>query len=63
MTSSGNRQAAGTSRTSHGGRHRGRVRLAVGETVILLHAPLPLVGFFIVMESGRQQNDRTLADG
>ena len=41
---------------------RGRL-LAVGETVILLHPPLPLVGVSIGMERGRQQNDRTLADG
>ena len=37
--------------------------LAVGETVILPHPPLPLVGVSIAMERGRQQNDRTLADG
>ena len=28
-----------------------------GETVILLHPPLPLVGVSIVMETGCQQND------
>ena len=40
-----------------------RVRLAVGETsVILLHPPLPSVGVSIVMERERQQND-SLADG
>ena len=38
-------------------------RLAVGETVILLHPPLPSVGVPIGMERGCQQNDRTLADG
>ena len=49
--------------------HRDRVedvdlaRLAVDETVILLHPPLPLVGVSIVMERERQQNDRTLANG
>ena len=36
--------------------------LAVGETVILLHLPLPVAGVSIVMERGRQQND-SLADG
>ena len=30
---------------------------AVGETVILLHPPLPLVGVSIAMERERQQND------
>ena len=39
------------------------VFLAVDETVILLHPPLPLVGVSIVMERERQQNDRTLANG
>ena len=34
------------------GRH-----LAVDETVILLHPPLPLAGVSIVMERERQQND------
>ena len=38
------------------------VILAIGETVILLHPPLPLVGVSIVMERERQQND-SLADG
>ena len=36
--------------------------LAVGETVILLHPPLPLVGVSIGMERGCQQNDSP-ADG
>ena len=36
--------------------------LAVGETVILLHPPLPLVGVSIAMERDRQQND-SLANG
>ena len=36
---------------------RGAVHLAVGETVILLHLPVPLVGVSIVMERERQQND------
>ena len=36
--------------------------LAVGETVILLHTPLHLVGVSIGMKRGRQQND-SLADG
>ena len=31
--------------------------LAIDETVILLHHPLPLVGVSIVMERERQQND------
>ena len=39
-----------------------RARWAVGETVILLTSPLPLVGVSIVMERGCQQND-SLADG
>ena len=38
--------------------------LAVGESsVTLLHRPLPVVGVSTVMERGRQQNDRTLANG
>ena len=36
--------------------------IAVGETVILLHPPLPLVGVPIGMERERQQND-SLANG
>ena len=48
------------------GRHRAPPRrpagLAVGETVILLHPPLPLVGVSIWTERGRQQRD-SLADG
>ena len=36
---------------------------AVGETVILLHLPLPAVGVSIVMERRRQQNDSLAADG
>ena len=39
------------------------VVLAAGETVILLHPPLPLLGVSILMEGGRQQNDRSLANG
>ena len=39
-----------------------RVRVAVGETVILLTPPLSLVGVSTGIESGRQQND-SLADG
>ena len=31
--------------------------LAVDETVILMHPPLPLVGVSIVMKRERQQND------
>ena len=38
--------------------------IAAGQSsAILLHPPLPLVGASIAMERGRQQNDRTLADG
>ena len=37
------------------------VKLAVGETAILPHPPLPLVGLSIWMERGCQQNDRSLA--
>ena len=33
-----------------------------GETVTLLHPPLPMVGVSIVMEREREQND-SLADG
>ena len=40
----------------------GLAQLAVGETVILLHLPLPLVGPSIVMWRERHQNDG-LADG
>ena len=36
--------------------------LAISETVILLHPPLPLVGVSIVVERERQQND-SLAEG
>ena len=39
-----------------------RRRLAVGETVILLHRPLPSAGVSIAMERERQQND-SLANG
>ena len=39
-----------------------RSGLAVGETVILLHPVLHLVGVSIAMERGRQQNG-SLADG
>ena len=44
--------------------HTQALSLAVGETVILLHPPLPLhvVGVSIAMEKERQQND-SLADG
>ena len=38
------------------------IDLAVGEAVILLHPPPPLVGVSIWMERERQQND-SLADG
>ena len=34
-----------------------RCHLAIDETVILLHPPLPLVGVSIVMERERQQNN------
>ena len=37
-------------------------RLAVGETVVVLHPPLPLVGVSIMMKRRCQQNDN-LADG
>ena len=37
--------------------HRMPAGLAIGETVILLHPPLPLVGVSIVMERERQHND------
>ena len=36
---------------------RAGATLAVGETVILLHPPLPSVGASIAMERERQQND------
>ena len=38
-------------------------KVAVGETAILLHPPLPVVGVSIVTLEECQQNDRTLADG
>ena len=41
----------------------GMARIAVDETVILLHSPLPLVGVSIVMERERQRNDKTLVRG
>ena len=37
--------------------------VAVGETVILLHPPLPLLGGSIRTERGCQRNGRTLAGG
>ena len=40
----------------------GEVVLAVGETAIMMHPPLPLVGVSIRMGRERQQND-SLADG
>ena len=40
----------------------GPAELAVGETVILLHLPLPSVGVPIRMQRGCQYND-SLADG
>ena len=39
-----------------------RVELAVGETGILLHPPLPLAGASMWMEKERQLNE-SLADG
>ena len=36
--------------------------VAIGETVVLLHLPLPLAGVSIGMQEGRQQND-SLTDG
>ena len=46
------------------GRYRDvdHLHLAVGETVILLYPPLPLVGVSIGTKRGRQKND-SLADG
>ena len=46
-----------------GRRARHRVHLAVSETVIVLHPPLPLVGVSTGGERERQQNDRTLVNG
>ena len=40
----------------------GKARVAVGETVILLHPPLPSVDVSIGTERERQQND-SVADG
>ena len=37
-------------------------QLAIGETVILLHSPLPLLGVSIAIKRGCHQND-SLADG
>ena len=42
--------------------HRLGSHLAVGETVVLPHPPLPLVDVSIEVWRGRQQND-SLADG
>ena len=42
--------------------HVEQLRLAVGETVILLHPPLPLLGVSIGIKGGCHQND-SLADG
>ena len=39
-----------------------RPRLAVGETVILLHPPLPLLGVSTGIQMGRQQSD-SFVDG
>ena len=44
-------------------RHPHARHLAVGETVILRHPPLPVLSVSIGMERERQQNDRTFADG
>ena len=50
--------------TAFGGfKSRSEVPLAVNETVILLHRPLPLAGVLIGVEGERQQNDRTLVNG
>ena len=38
----------------------GLIEVAVGETVILLHPPLPSVGVSIEVERGCPQNDRRL---
>ena len=37
--------------------------IAVAETVILLHPPLPWVSVSIAMERERRHNDRTLVNG
>ena len=37
--------------------------VAVGETVILLHPPVPLSGVSMGINRGCRQNDRSLADG
>ena len=48
---------AGRQDTAAGGIYAQLAMLAPGETVILLHPPLPLVGVSIAMERERQQND------
>ena len=55
----GGRQAAGCNCVEHGER---MVAVAVGETVTLLHHPLPSVGVSVGMTRGVQQHD-SLADG
>ena len=55
-------RAPGRSRWPRTSSRATAARLAVGETVILLHPLLPLVGVSIGIESGCQQND-SLADG
>ena len=49
-------------RQKHTGSGRRGREVAVGETVTLLHPPLPLVGVSMWIERGHQQND-SLADG
>ena len=53
------RRGPGCLRRARPGR---RAAVAVGETVILLQPPLPLVGVSIAMRRERQQND-SLGDG
>ena len=48
-------------RSGHGA-WRTRRQIAVGETIILLHSPLPLLGVSTGMKRGCRQND-SLADG
>ena len=43
--------------------HLAEARAAVGETFILLHPPLPLLGVSTAMERERQQHDSLAAKG
>ena len=58
----GQQQMEENRRRAEAAAKRVEAAVAIGETVILLTLPLPLLGVSIDMARGRQQNDR-LADG